>query len=275
MRIPGIQNLLCIGGADGGNPVSALNGTLHDVDAVVIFQQVCFGSGNTQHIVEQLHAVLALILDIVNGNQGLNATIPVVVGIEQTIVNRNQSGLPVVGMNQIRFEIQIRQHFQRRTGQECKTLCVIIVAIQTRTLEVILVVDQIVNHAANLCLEHTAILTAPGYRDREAGDKTHIFSQFLRNILIERHHNTAADQPCTQGLGQGTRYITQTAGSSEGKCFTGTKQNLHRSHTFHKSSTPAFRQTEKIRLFEISGRTGSLLALPVFTKLQFIPDCPC
>ena len=103
-----------------------------------------------------------------NGEQRLNAAVPVVVCIEQTVVDRHQRRLPVVRVDHIRLKFNVRQHLQNGTGEERKALRVVKVTVKSLALKVVLVIDEVVNDIAYLRLKNTAILATPSHRHTDA-----------------------------------------------------------------------------------------------------------
>ena len=58
----------------------------------------------------------------------------------------DQRGLPVMAVHHIRVEIDVWNKFQYGTAEENKPFCFIVIAVQTRTFEVVFVVDKIERH---------------------------------------------------------------------------------------------------------------------------------
>ena len=211
MGEPGIQDFLRVGRADGGHLVGHLDGTLHEVDAAVLLHDGSAALRNAKDILQDFHAVFALVLDVMNGENRFDVFVPLPASVEQAVIHRNQGGLPVVGVDDIGFEINVRQHFQNRPGQERKPLRVVVMAVKAGALEIILVVQQIVNHAVVAGLEHAAILPPPGHGNRQAGQEGHVVPQLLRNRFIQGQYHAAADQPHPHRMGQRSRHIRQAA----------------------------------------------------------------
>ena len=181
MGEPGILQLTGIAGADGGNAVRRLNTALHQVDTAVMLHQIPGGIRQAKHIPQDLHAVFALILDIVDGIDRFDALITGAIGVKQAVIHRNQRRLPIVGVDHIRLKADQLDHLQHRAGKEGESLRVVIMAVEAGTLKIILVVQQIVDDAVVLGLKHTAILAAPGDRHRQAAEERHFVPQLLRH----------------------------------------------------------------------------------------------
>ena len=56
---PGVQDLLCVGGADGGDLICRLKGTLHKVGAAIVFHNVLVTMADAAGVLQDIGAVLA------------------------------------------------------------------------------------------------------------------------------------------------------------------------------------------------------------------------
>ncbi len=229
---PRVQNLLRIGRAHRRHAVCALHRALDHIDAVAVFQQRYRRLRDAEHILDQLFAVFALILDVMDGEHGFHAAVKLFVGIEDAEIDRDQRRLPVVGMDDVRLEVDVGQHLQRGAGKEREPLRVVVVPVEAVPLEIVLVVDQVHNHAAGVRLEHAAVLPAPRDRDGKAGHELHVFPQLLGDVLVQGHHHPAADQPHPQGLRQRACDLAQAAGGGERCRFACAIQYFHARYPF-------------------------------------------
>ena len=125
-----------------------------------------------------------------DGEHRFDVLVPLPLGVEEGIVYRHQRALPVVRVDDIRPEIDAGKHLQHGAGKEREPLRVVVVAIQPRTLEIILIIQQIIDHAVMPGLKHPAVLPPPGHRHRQAGDKGHLLPQLLKQqsevLLVRR-----------------------------------------------------------------------------------------
>ena len=101
--IPRVENLLGVGGADGGDTVGSFDGALHQVDHAVKFQQVGVIRGDSHQLCDDLFAVYALILDVVNGIENADVLVFLMILVEHPIENGNHCGLPVVAVDDVRL----------------------------------------------------------------------------------------------------------------------------------------------------------------------------
>ncbi len=168
MAEPRVQDLLCIGRADGGDLISSLDCALHKVGATIILHNVGIACANAGGILQDIHAILALVGNVMDGEYCLDVVELIQMAVVQVEVNRGKGGLPVVAVDDIRLKVGIEQGFQNGAGEESKTLAVIIEAIQAAALKVILVVDEVVGHAVTLGLEQAAVLAAPAHGHAES-----------------------------------------------------------------------------------------------------------
>ena len=73
------------------------------------------------------------------------------ISVEQIIINRNQCALPVVGINDLRLELDILEHFQNCTAEENISLSVVIISVKTIiTLEIELVINKEICNSIDL-----------------------------------------------------------------------------------------------------------------------------
>ena len=119
-----------------------------------------------------------------DGHDGPDALIPLPAGVKQPVINGDQGGLPIVGVENIRLEVDVLEHFENRAGEEGEPLRVVVMPVEAGALEIILVVQQIIDDPVVLGLEDAAILPPPGHRHRQAGQEGHIIPQVLGHRLI-------------------------------------------------------------------------------------------
>ena len=225
MAEPRVQDLLCIGRADGGDLISSLDCALHKVGAAIILHNVGIACANAAGILQDIHAILALVGNVMDGEYCLDVVELIQVAVVQVEVNRGKGGLPVVAVDDIRLKVGIEQGFQNGAGEESKTLAVIIEAIQAAALKVIFVVDKVERHAVMLGLEQAAVLAAPAHGHAEIGN---IGQRILElEIAVQGHDNAAVNAVMNQSLGQCTGNIGQTTGFCIRCSLAGCIENFH------------------------------------------------
>ena len=219
MAEPRVQDLLGIGGADGGDLVGGLDRALHEVGTAVIFHNMGVASADAAGILENVQTVLALVGNVVDGKDRFDTAELIQVTVVQVQVNGGQGRLPVVAVDDVRLEIGVEQHFEDGTGEEGEALAVIIEAVQATTLEIVLVIDEVVDNTVALGLEEAAVLAAPADRHAEVGDIGQAILEF--QVTVQRHDNTGVDAVLDQSLGQCTGHVGQAAGLGKGSSFAG------------------------------------------------------
>ena len=228
---PRVQNLLCVGGADGGDLVGGLEGALHEVGAAVVLHDMLVPVADAAGVLQNIGAVLALIGNVVDGEHGLDAVELVQMTIVQVQVHRHQSGLPVVAVDDIGGEVDVEQSLQHGAGEEGEALAIIVEAVQAAALEVILVVQEVVGHAVHIGLEQAAVLAAPAHRHGVVGNVFQLIA--VLQIAVQGHDDAGVHAVLDQRFGQGTCHIGQTAGFGKGIGFRSSIQDLHRIRSFH------------------------------------------
>ena len=226
MAEPGVQNLARIGGAHGAHLVGGLDGALHKVGAAIVLHNVGVPAADAAGVFQDIQAVLALVLDVMDGKHGLDAAELVQMTVVQVQEHRHQRGLPVVGVDHIRHKIGIEQHLQNGPAEEGEAFAVVIEAIQTAAAEVVFVVQKIEGHTIPLAGEQAAILAAPAHRHAEVGHVGQLVTEL--QIAVQRHDHPAIHAVFHKCLGQAARHIAQTAGGGKGIGLAGAKKNIHR-----------------------------------------------
>ena len=94
--------------------------------------------------------------------------------------------MPVVGVDDVRLEIHIRHEFKHRAAEERIALRVVIVTVYPRTLEIVLVVYEVVRHAAVYVLEQSRVLTAPRDGYVYVTDERKILAVLFVHALVKR-----------------------------------------------------------------------------------------
>ena len=103
----GVEDLLGIGGAYGGDALAFLQGALHHVQVPVEFHLTDGPIRQPAHIPGYIQPKLPLILDIMNGKDGMRPGELGDLTIEYIEVNRDKSGLPVIAVDDIRLIINV------------------------------------------------------------------------------------------------------------------------------------------------------------------------
>lgn len=103
----GVEDLLGIGGAYGGDALALLQGAFHHIQVAMVFHLTDGPIRQAAYIPGYIQPKLPLILDIVNGKDGMGAGELGDLTIEYIEVNRDKSGLPVIAVDDIRLIINV------------------------------------------------------------------------------------------------------------------------------------------------------------------------
>ena len=191
VREPRVMDLHRVAWAYRIDDVDLHDRRLHHVQAAVIFQHRILVFRNTKHIPGNLHAVLPLILDVVDGEHRLDIVVFGDAAVEGVQINRHQRGVPIVGMDDVRVKVDVVEHLHRRLGEEGEALRVVVVAVQIVPLKVILVVQEVVDNPLMAGFENAAILVSPGKRNVKVAHKLHPLAELLRDVFIKRNDHPA------------------------------------------------------------------------------------
>ena len=168
-----------------------------------------------------------------NGHDGLDAAEELVVLEAVVKHNRNQTGLPVMAVNDIRAEIKCRQCREDRLAEEGEFFDVLVdVAVRMVAREVELVVHEVEPHALVLQLKQSDVLASPGEIHRKVGDKLHLLLVLLRNRHILGQNDAHVKFILVDVLRERPDHIRKTARLDERNTFRCRKQNLFHSNLF-------------------------------------------
>jgi hypothetical protein len=154
----GIECILQLVGVvwgDGSDIVGGINRALHQGNIVIVFEHVLVEVAlvQSEQVGQNLVTVAALILDVVDGVNALGVGQHGILILCLQQVDGHKGGLPVVGVDHIRTPANLIGGFNHGTGEECKPLAVVIVAVKTASLEIALIVNKVIGHAVLLQLE--------------------------------------------------------------------------------------------------------------------------
>ena len=141
VRIIRIPQLLAVCFRDGIDAICRNDGSLHEVRAVVKAQKLVAAGWKAQHIIVEVQAAFALILDVVDGKDALRVRERrVVLRPEQ---QRDQRRLPVVAVDHIRLQADEAHRRQNGLAEKREALSVVRLAVDPRAAEIVLIVDKI------------------------------------------------------------------------------------------------------------------------------------
>ena len=220
----GVLDLVGIGAGDGAHPVGGENRRLHQVGAAVELHGAFPVPGQAQHLVHKLVREPALVLHVVDGKQGADGLVLLRAHIERPEEHRNQSGLPVVGMDDVWVPIQVQQGLQDGLGEEGEALAVVIVPVAAVPVEVVLIVNEVVLKLLALAhgAEQAAVHAAPGQGDGEIGEVLNFKVWIvLDGLVVGQEHIDLGVGRLGQRLRQRRGHVAQTAGFDKGRGLAG------------------------------------------------------
>ena len=97
--------------------------------------------------------------------------------------------MPIVRVENIGNEIDIRQNFERGTAEEGKAFAVVVFAVERIAAEIVLVIEEIEGYALMDVSENAAILLAPRKLYIFRAEKLEFFTEGLGYLRIKGHHD--------------------------------------------------------------------------------------
>ena len=163
-------------------------------------------------------------MDGQRGPDGTEALFPHAVVFE---VDGHQSGLPVVAVNDVGPELHVVQHPDNGPGEKAEPLAVVHVAVQVRAVEVLLVVQEVPDHAILFQGKQAAVHMAPGQVHIVIAQKGQLIAKPLPDAAVQRHHHRYLRPLRGQGGRQGTGHVSQSSGFTKRDGLAGCIQNFH------------------------------------------------
>ena len=182
--------------------------------------------GQTQHLVHEGVGEAALVLHVVDGEQGADGLIVLQAHVERPQEHRHQGGLPVVGVDHVGIPVQVLEGLQNGLGVEGEALTVVVVAVAAVPVEVVLVVDEVILELLALAHrpEQPSVHVAPGQGHGEVGDILNLkLRVVLDGLVIGQKDVDFGIRSLGQGLGQGGGHIAQAAGFNKRRGLAGGK----------------------------------------------------
>ena len=194
--------------------------------------------GQAEQVLQGLLAVAALVLDVVDSEDGLDPTDlrPAYALVLQ--VDGHQGGLPVVAVDDLRHKGQSGEQGDDGAGEEAEALPVVVVAVQGLPLEIVLIVHKVPDHAVLVQAEQAAVDPPPAQGDLDVAHEGHLFLPALRHLLVQRQDDRHLVSGLDQRLGQAAGHIGQSPGLTEGNGLGRGEQDFHRKTSFTIYSIP-------------------------------------
>ena len=112
ITIEGVKDFGCVSFADSCHHITCLDATFHIVDAVAVDDQIVCPFRKPQNVGNNIRAVSALELNVVDCKHCLDALVSIIVAVEHVKENRCQCGVPVVGVEDVRIVVNKFQCFK-------------------------------------------------------------------------------------------------------------------------------------------------------------------
>ena len=142
---------------------------------------------------------------------------------------RHHAALPIMGMDNIRLEIQHRQCVEYPAAEEAEPFILISAkTVNVGAAKVVLVVHEVPGHAILFQLFNTAILSPPPQLHFKVAHMGHFFRPLGGNSGIQRQNNAYIMALRSQHRRQCTYHIRQTASFDKRHTLACRKQNLHK-----------------------------------------------
>ena len=209
-----IGDLFRVGRAYGGNIIRIAHPGLHKIHVAGIFDISVMqqAQGHSQHVFHNIPAKHALIFQVMDR---INIFQPLIERVLHKIffqIGAQQPRVPVIAVDHVRTESDIRQHSQHRFGKKAKPLRIILVSVQLIPHKIIFVVDEIYRDPVLHQFLYTHILIAPRKVNRAGIHRFHPVFVIPADAPVIGDHQRRFDTQGLQRFGQRPHYISQPAG---------------------------------------------------------------
>ena len=124
---------------------------------------------------------------------GHNAFYPLIEGVAGKFglqVDRNEAGMPVVAVDDVRPEAQRRQYAQNGFAEETEFLdIVVVIGVRVTAAEILFIIDEIVDDAVADKLFHADVTVTAVEKRLEIADRSHFIPVFLGNDGVRGDHD--------------------------------------------------------------------------------------
>ena len=228
--------------------------------------------------------VTALILDIVDGQDGFDTAVPVLPHAVVLQVNGHQCGLPVIAVNHVGPELHMVQHPHHGPGEKAEALAIVHLSVKVAAVEVLLVVQEVPGHAVLLQGEQSAVAMPPRQVHIVIAKEIQLIAVLRPHPVIKRQDHGDLRALFRQRRGEGTGHIRETAGFTKRDGLTGYVQNLHTLSPFHTlpHTGKLFQEHRKNGIFILYQKKGPRSICHSIIKgrrerppfIEFTPCCP-
>ena len=203
---------VCI--AHGCDEVGIHKPALEHVDIALIFELVArkVRVRQAKHVADRLFVPNALIAQVVDRHDGTDSAVKGIILELRLQKERDCCRLPVVAVDDVGAEAQIRQNGEHRLAKKCKFFHILMdVPIQVVGLEVKFIVDKVHRYAVVLQLKNPAVLPAPRERNLNRLDKAHLLHIFVRDTAVFWHDEADVDLLFVKRRRQRPRHVGKPA----------------------------------------------------------------
>ena len=224
-------DLLSVGGRYGGDLVSVHQTALHAGSGAVELQLIGGVALHAQanQILHVAQTAYALILQVVNGVDGLDLRIYRQVAILNLQHRRDQAGLPVVAVQHVGHEVQHRHDVHDHAAEEGEALGLVVAvgAVYIITAEVVLAVDEVVGHVKQLHGLDAGVLMTVADIDVGVQYILHLVAPLLGNLLVQGQDDADVSAGLDDLLRESAGNVGQTARLDKRDALGSGKKNLH------------------------------------------------
>ena len=221
--------LVGIGGRNGVDRVGAQNGAFHQVHVPVHNDGavLCPAVVQAEQVAQGLHSKTALILNVVDGQRGLDGAEAVLPHAVILQVDGHKGSLPVVAVDDIGPKLEMGKHPHDGPGEKAEPLAVVDIAVQVRAEEILLIVQEVPGNTVLLQREQAAVAVPPGQVHIVIALELQLAAKAFLHPLVQGQHHGHLCALLRQGRRQRAGHIRQAARLAKGDSLTGRIQNLH------------------------------------------------
>ena len=214
LAVEGGLDFLSIAGGNGGQFICIDETGFHVVGTAIALQLVGGEEviAQTQGILNRFDGEDALILQVVDGENRLHVLVEFEVAVLDFEQRGNHAGLPVVAVDDIRLEAEMRKGINHRTGEVAKALVLIAAeTIDIGTAEIILIVDKVESDPLILKRADATVLLAPAEDYLEFTFELHLSPVFRRDGGVQRKNHADVHAAAFQNRGECADNVGKTA----------------------------------------------------------------
>ena len=123
----------------------------------------------------------------------------------------HEAGVPVVRMDDVGPEVEDGQQVQHGAAEEGEPLRIVPVAVEALAVEILLVVDEVVRHIAELVRIEADVFLTPRHGQRAIVDMLHRVPILLGDLAVFRHDDPDIHAVSLERLRQGASHVGETS----------------------------------------------------------------